>query len=604
MIVLTLLAATATVLVGRQLNALDADRQASVAAAASVSAVADAIRRTVTSTTTGVLAGARAPDVNGDLRAGIAESTAILARDSAQPVLDDSGQGAVVVASYDTRVPPATVQDRRDHLTGYVVVPLDLAPTLQAAKPPGGGIVVAGPNRQVMSLPSPRPPDVAFQTVALGSTTAPGWTLTVWTAPRHLPAAVWLIVLGLWVTGSAAAGWIAVRRERARRSRAELRQVEQASATVATLATVAQHTLDLADVLPAVSAELAAALGLRGVSVAAATASGERLLFVWGATPEAVDVDYDPRDEVTPGDTLALVLSRGGRVVARLRVIAGRQLAGQDVRTLFTAGEILTSALSNAEMFSQQSALLRRMRSVDELKTVFLATASHELRTPVASITGYAELLHTSLEVLSPEQVRTYARRVDENAKRLAELIEDLLDFSKLERGAAAEDSSHLDLGDVVSRILEEQPDLAPDHQVSHTAVRGLVVTGSRMAVDRVVSNLVGNAAKYSPAGGTIRVQVKESLGRAELIVDDEGSGVPEDEREQIFSRFFRGHGDAVVRTRGAGLGLAIVTEFAASMGGQVSVTDADGKGARFVVSYPLAESRTQPTRGETLVGP
>jgi signal transduction histidine kinase len=108
-------------------------------------------------------------------------------------------------------------------------------------------------------------------------------------------------------------------------------------------------------------------------------------------------------------------------------------------------------------------------------------------------------------------------------------------------------------------------------------------------AVERVVSNLVGNAAKYSPAGTTIRVSVRERRGRAELAVDDEGPGVPQAEREQVFTRFFRGRGDSVTATRGAGLGLAIVTEFAATMNGQVSVTSAAGGGARFVVTYPLA---------------
>ena len=232
------------------------------------------------------------------------------------------------------------------------------------------------------------------------------------------------------------------------------------------------------------------------------------------------------------------------------------------------------------------------MRSVDELKTVFLATASHELRTPVGAITGYAQLLATSWDSLSSEEARLYAEQVDSNAQRLGALVEDLLDFSRLERGAGvvAADSV-LDLGEVVTRILDEQPDLAPDHQVVHQTARGLGVAGSLQAVERVVSNLVGNAAKYSPAGTVIRVSVTENRGRAELAVDDEGPGVPQAEREQVFTRFFRGRGDSVVATRGAGLGLAIVSEFAATMGGQVSVTSADSGGARFVVSYPLAGS-------------
>lgn len=597
-IVLTIVAATATILVARQIDGLEAERDASTAAAEAVTRVAEDIRATTSSATAEASAGPGAPDLAATLPEGLAELTAVRARDSAQPLLDDSGEGVVVVASYDTAVPPATVQERRDHVTSYVVVPLELGATLQMLKTSGGGIAVAGPDRQVLSIPSARPSDAAFETVELGPEAAPGWTLTVWTTPTRTPHVAWLVVLVLGLTGSAAAGWLVVRRERDRQRRDDLRRLQEASATVAELATVAQHSLDLAEVLPAVSAELGAALGLRGLSLGVPSADGERLLFVWGERPDDVSADHRHQDEVAAGDTLTLVLSRGGRIVARLLVLAGRRLDQHDVHTLSAAGDVLASALANAETYSQQSELLRRMRSVDELKTVFLATASHELRTPVVAITGYAQILHGRLDELTPEQTRTYAQRVDANAQRLGALVEDLLDFSKLERGAGVDDHS-LDLGEVVSRILDEQPDLAPDHHVTHSTVRGLDVTGSRLALDRVVSNLVGNAAKYSPAGTAIRVRVKETDGRAELIVDDEGSGVHVDEREQIFSPFFRGHGDEVVRTRGAGLGLAIVSEFAASMGGQVSVSDADNGGARFVVSYPVAAIRTEPSRGE-----
>ncbi|MET0839620.1 MAG: HAMP domain-containing sensor histidine kinase, partial [Marmoricola sp.] len=272
-----------------------------------------------------------------------------------------------------------------------------------------------------------------------------------------------------------------------------------------------------------------------------------------------------------------------------------------DLSALGAATEVLTSALANAETFAQQRDLLERMRSVDELKTVFLATASHELRTPVGAITGYAQLLATSWDTLSSEEARLYAEQVDSNAQRLGSLVEDLLDFSRLERGAGVVgDDTFMDLGDVVTRILAEQPDLAPDHQVVQQSASGVGVVGSLQAVERVVSNLVGNAAKYSPAGTVIRVTVAENRGRAELTVDDEGPGVPHAEREQVFTRFFRGQGDSVVATRGAGLGLAIVSEFAATMGGQVAVTTADSGGARFIVSYPLTGSPEARVEGAT----
>ena len=461
---------------------------------------------------------------------------------------------------------------------------------MSALLPPRGGMSLAGPDRAILSLPGARPHGDASYAVSLQPGPVQTWTLTTWTKARPISAAAWVIALALLLAGLVAAGWLVRRDNRAWRSQQEFARLQEASATTAAVATVAQHSLDLADLLPALTNELAASLGLQGLSLGAPTPDGERQFFAWGVPPAPVAASAVVPTQLMAGQTLCLILGRGGRTIARLRVVAGRDLDGHDLGALGAATEVLTSALANAETFAQQRELLDRMRSVDELKTVFLATASHELRTPVAAIAGYAQLLATSWDSLSPEQARMYAGQVDSNAQRLGALVEDLLDFSRLERGAGVMVTDEVvDLGEVVARILDEQPDLAPDHRVVHHAVPGLIVSGAVQAVERVVSNLVGNAAKYSPAGTTIRVSVAENRGRVELAVDDEGPGVPEAEREQVFTRFFRGRGDSVVATRGAGLGLAIVSEFAAAMGGQVSVTAADTGGARFVVSYPLA---------------
>jgi signal transduction histidine kinase len=589
-VVIALLAAVAVVLVARDQSGLKAERDARAAAADAIAPVADALRTKMSTAASGSVAGSKQVGLAVSTSAGVSSAIAIRARDSGKPVLADSGDGVVVVATYDTPAPPVTVEERRQHVTGLRVVPLDLGPTLNAQKPSGGGISLAGPERTVQSLPGSRPSDRATYAVSLAPGPAPEWTLTLWATSPPISAPVWLAVLGILVAGVGAAWWLARRDDRSSRSQQELRRLQEASATTAALATVGQHSLDLADLLPALATELAAALGLQGLSLGAPTADGERQFFAWGVAPASVPASSVLPAELLAGETLCLILGQGGRTVARLRVVAGRDLDGHDLTALGAVTEVLTSALANAESFAQQRDLLERMRSVDELKTVFLATASHELRTPVSAITGYAQLLATSWDSLSSEEARRYAEQVDSNAQRLGALVEDLLDFSRLERGAGVVTAdSVVDLGEVVTRILDEQRDLAPDHQVQLQTVHGLGVAGSLQAVERVVSNLVGNAGKYSPAGTVIRVFVTENRGRAELAVDDEGPGVPPAEREQVFTRFFRGRGDSVVATRGAGLGLAIVSEFAATMGGQVSVTSAESGGARFVVSYPLA---------------
>lgn len=259
------------------------------------------------------------------------------------------------------------------------------------------------------------------------------------------------------------------------------------------------------------------------------------------------------------------------------------------MRTLLAAGDVLSSAVANAEAFSQQQGLIARMRAVDELKSAFLATASHELRTPVAAITGYASLLHTNWDDLAPEEARNFAERLDAVAQRLRRLVEEILDFSRLEAGnGSIGEVAVIDLAETVELVLDEQAELAPDHHIVCQGQPGLSVNGSRQAVERVVMNLVGNAAKYSDAGCTIGVLVREAGGRAELVVDDEGPGVPATERGQVFAPFYRGQGEEVVRTRGAGLGLAIAAEFAASMDGEIRVEEAPSGGASFVVSYPI----------------
>jgi signal transduction histidine kinase len=598
-VVIAVVAAVAVVLVARDHASVTAQQHARGVTANAVAPVADALRTEMNNAASGTATGAKEVAFGDSTSAGVSSDVATRARDLGIPVLEDTGEGVVVVATYDTTTPPTTVEERRAHVTGLRVAPLDLGSTLDNLKPLRGGISLAGPDRTVHSLPSRHPADQPAYAVKLAPGPAPEWTLTLWVVPPPTSTLAWLIALGLLVVGAAAAAWLIRRDERSRRSQQELVRLQEASATTAALATVAQHSLDLADLLPALTTELSAALGLQGLSLGTPSPDGERQFFAWGAVPDTVPASPLLPSRVLAGETLCLVLGRGGRTVARLRVVAGRDLDSHDLSALGAATDVLTSALANAETFAQQRELLERMRSVDELKTVFLATASHELRTPVGAITGYAQLLATSWDSLSSEEARMFAEQVDSNARRLGALVEDLLDFSRLEQGAGVvATDSVLDLGAVVTRILEEQPDLARDHQVLHQSVPGLDVAGSEQAVERVLSNLVGNAGKYSPAGTVIRVSVRENRGRVELAVDDEGPGVPVGEREQVFTRFFRGRGDSVTATRGAGLGLAIVTEFAASMGGKVSVTSADSGGARFVVSYPLAASPAAAVEG------
>jgi signal transduction histidine kinase len=365
------------------------------------------------------------------------------------------------------------------------------------------------------------------------------------------------------------------------------------------LAPVLQASLDLGDVLPSVSSHLREGMGLAGLSLTAPTERGERQLFASGVQPDASVLPVvRPPDVLEPGATFALSLTRGGRVLGVLRVVAGTALRRDDLVALSTAAELVGSTLANAEAFARQQDLVERMRSVDELKTVFLATASHELRTPVTAIVGFSALLLQQWDALGDEQRRGLIERVNANSKRLEDLTEQLLDFARLERGLPHADDDVVDLAGVVEQILAEQPELAAGHQIDLYLTRRCMIRGSLSALERVVTNLVGNAAKYAPGATRISVTVQPDGDRVVLLVDDEGPGVPEADRERIFSRFYRGRGDSVSRTRGAGVGLAIVAEYAASMSGSASVGAAPSGGARFRVSFPAVGAAAKTSDG------
>ena len=369
---------------------------------------------------------------------------------------------------------------------------------------------------------------------------------------------------------------------------ARQRQLERDRVLVTGIAPVLQASLDMGEVLPAVSSHLADGLALAGLSLSTPSPTGERQVFGWGVAPDAtVSPLPTPPERLESGETFALSLTRGGRVLGVLRVVCGEALSREDLLALATASELVGSTFANAEAYARQQELVERMRSVDELKTVFLATASHELRTPVTAIVGFSSLLLGQWDGMTQEQGRGLMERVLSNGRRLETLIEQLLDFSRLERGLPKTSEEVLDMGRTVGKILADQPELTAKHTLELRLGDDCVVRGSTAAVERVVTNLVGNAAKYAPPETKITVTVWAEADRIQLIVDDEGPGVAAKDRQRVFSRFYRGRSDSVSSTKGVGIGLAIVAEYAATMSGVASVSTAPGGGARFSVSFP-----------------
>ncbi|HEY2298940.1 MAG TPA: HAMP domain-containing sensor histidine kinase [Jatrophihabitans sp.] len=569
----------------------DARREAASAVRALVASTVTKIRTEVRNELAAAAGGPASKIVSANHLADsqISPDIAITARDSGQATLDDSMKTASIVLPVyrGGSVAPDTAA-RRAAIESYRIVPLTLTPTLADLQPLGGGLAVKGPHRLVTAAPTPAPSDAITYQVDMDLTGSPGWVVEAWLPERGIPGVAWLWAVGLFAlfAAGAAAFWVMQRREAV--ANAGLRAIERDRALVTGMAPVVQGSLDLGEVVPAFSAQLADGLHLSGLSLSTPGDRGEKQVFGWGVVP---DKDVRPAtstpEGLQPGETLAIGLSRGGRTLGVLRVVAGVPLGGDELVALSVATDMLGSTFANAETFVRQQELVERMRSVDELKTVFLATASHELRTPVTAITGFSTLLIERWEDMGRAQQRALVERVKVNGHRLATLIEQLLDFSQLERGLPRANDQILELGETVRGILDEQPEVGTSHQLVTNIVDGCYVRGSTAAVERILTNLVGNAAKYSPAETTITVTVQSIGERVELLVDDQGPGVSVDDRERVFSRFYRGRGDTVTRTRGAGIGLAIVAEYAGSMAGLVSVDESPGGGARFRVSMP-----------------
>jgi signal transduction histidine kinase len=224
---------------------------------------------------------------------------------------------------------------------------------------------------------------------------------------------------------------------------------------------------------------------------------------------------------------------------------------------------------------------LEELQRADDMKNTFLTAVSHDLRTPLATILGNAITLEHGDELgLSDEERRSMLRALSAKARRLTELITDLLDMDRLARGALEPRFAPEELGHVVQRIAREAD--TGDRRVKIDA-RPTVTVMDRSMVERIVENLLVNAAKHTPAGATIWVRVRAVDDGAEIVVEDDGPGIAEELRETLFQPFERGP-SANPHSPGVGLGLSLVARFAELHGGRAWVEERPGGGASFHV--------------------
>jgi PAS domain S-box-containing protein len=253
---------------------------------------------------------------------------------------------------------------------------------------------------------------------------------------------------------------------------------------------------------------------------------------------------------------------------------------GQWIGTLLDVTE-----RKQAEITLRQA--LAREKELGELKSRFVSVASHEFRTPLATILASAETLLAYRARLSPEQNERRLRRIIEQVDHLRTIIDDVLQFSRIETGHYQFKPEIIDLAALAREIVDEfssHPDAT--HTLQFTGVQEpLALPADRNLLRQVIANLISNAVKYSPADSTVHIALEQLADRAELCVRDEGIGISEADQQHLFEPFYRATNTGAVS--GTGLGLAITREAVELHGGSITVKSVLGAGTTVLVSIP-----------------
>ena len=272
---------------------------------------------------------------------------------------------------------------------------------------------------------------------------------------------------------------------------------------------------------------------------------------------------------------------------ARAPVVGNLTLVFPEPRTLAMRAFPLADRGPTGRIVVTMTDITQRRR-LEVLRRDFVANASHELKTPVAAVRVLAETLLTALPD-DPEAGHRFAERIGREAERLDVLVRDLLDLSRVERGAL--DVEPVDLVGLVKEVAGGYTDLAEERRIQlDTELQPQVsVRGDRAQLGLLLSNLLDNALRHTPAKGAVCVRLHAADGRAVLQVADSGEGIPAGELPRIFERFYRVDKARTRQTGGTGLGLAIVRHVAEAHGGAVRVDSELARGSTFTVTLPLA---------------
>jgi signal transduction histidine kinase len=339
----------------------------------------------------------------------------------------------------------------------------------------------------------------------------------------------------------------------------------------------------------------------QGIAGQVASRREGRLL---GAKPPDAETGrhYKPGREIT--SALSLPLAIGDRVVGVLnvnRINHPDAFSARHLEVLQLFGDHIAAVIERAQVVEILGVRARQLEQDNEklvdlnrMKDVFLSTASHELKTPLSSVIAYAELLDDNEGKLSREQSREFVGRLRGEAMRLLGLIEDILDLSRLESGKMVLKTRAVTLEEVArgavetSRMMAKRYGVTLESEMDATQPPQLL---DEVKIRQVVVNLLVNAIKFSPSGGTVVLRTREDGKFVRLEVSDTGPGVPPEKATHIFELFGQGTDEDHGVRGGLGIGLHLVKRLTELHGGNVGLISRPGQGSTFWVRLPLRQA-------------
>jgi signal transduction histidine kinase len=287
---------------------------------------------------------------------------------------------------------------------------------------------------------------------------------------------------------------------------------------------------------------------------------------------------------------LVAPLLLGARTIGMLTLSRDRveAFSEDEIELVSLLGRLVATAVQNIRAYEAERRRVEELARLSELRADFVSLVSHELRSPMAAVIGAARTLQDRWRMLTAEQRESFLALIGDETSRLAELVGDVLDTSRIEAGTFSYRFEEVDLGRVIDEAVEAAV-LAQQEVAVVSAIRTSLpaIRGDRARLRQVLGNLIENAVKYSPEGGEVRVSAAAGNGAVRISVRDSGPGIPRDQQARIFEKFGRADVEGGSKP-GTGLGLFIARSIAEAHGGSLEVSSGFEPGATFTLALPV----------------